>query len=480
MASATNTDTGDPEDFASQLELIDETNTSKDVEMEVESTPSDTLTDIPENNINSFPIRQSGKVAQPPNTIQKYGITPGPDYDKIDYYAEIPEENDLSNELLPFKKRNRSQLEYPDSENQKVEEMLTGDKEIPEHPDKQRKINYVDGGSEDPDVIFWLHQSGKNQQNYLNDNDSMKDFHGFERENREIDYQKTTKKSLHLVNENSDCTSYYEQNWPKPGQHLHLKPQAQSIKIGSHNERKSDLPSYISSPVRDPVENANEPPQLQNNEYQNRRMDPNHFTIIIEPVGNVDTKKKFLGSELKVSRALQQTIFGKIGIMKINKNVTKNLLIVKTKITSETNLQNMLSVTSIADMDVTCRRPLSDVLKLGVIGPFDKYTKEEEILEEIKENGYNNSKIVRITKGKTPTSFFKVEFQDCGREIPEYLIIGYQRYKVNPYVAEPWQCFNCQGFGHNASSCKSKIRCVVCAGPHRHKECKIKEKAKVK
>ena len=52
------------------------------------------------------------------------------------------------------------------------------------------------------------------------------------------------------------------------------------------------------------------------------------------------------------------------------------------------------------------------------------------------------------------------------QEIPEFVYIYQQRYRVRPYFEKPWQCFNCQGFGHNASDCRSKSRCVVCSGHH--------------
>ena len=38
-------------------------------------------------------------------------------------------------------------------------------------------------------------------------------------------------------------------------------------------------------------------------------------------------------------------------------------------------------------------------------------------------------------------------------------------------VNGPWQCYNCQNFGHNASQCKYKSRCVVCGGSHSLNNC---------
>ena len=49
------------------------------------------------------------------------------------------------------------------------------------------------------------------------------------------------------------------------------------------------------------------------------------------------------------------------------------------------------------------------------------------------------------------------------------------------HVAPPWQCYNCQGFGHNASECKVRLpKCVVCAKAHSSTDCPEKAKTQDK
>ena len=58
-----------------------------------------------------------------------------------------------------------------------------------------------------------------------------------------------------------------------------------------------------------------------------------------------------------------------------------------------------------------------------------------------------------------------------GSDLPDYAYIYHQCYKVKLYVAGPWQCYNCQDRGHNAAGCRGKTKCVICAGPHRLRDC---------
>ena len=77
----------------------------------------------------------------------------------------------------------------------------------------------------------------------------------------------------------------------------------------------------------------------------------------------------------------------------------------------------------------------------------------------------------RLKKGstKTPTLSILIEFSSSS--LPEYINIGYQRYSIRTYVPNPWQCFNCQRFGHNASDCKSKPKCLFCSDNHKSQSC---------
>ena len=120
---------------------------------------------------------------------------------------------------------------------------------------------------------------------------------------------------------------------------------------------------------------------------------------------------------------------------------------------------------------MSCRLPHSLAVTYGVIGPFGEDVTDEELMLELREAGYSDVFATRIIKpkGKIKTSMFKVAL--AVPQLPEYIYLLYRRYKVSLYIDKPWQCYNCQQFGHNAYSCRSKLKCVVCAGHHSVKDC---------
>lgn len=53
------------------------------------------------------------------------------------------------------------------------------------------------------------------------------------------------------------------------------------------------------------------------------------------------------------------------------------------------------------------------------------------------------------------------------------LKIGFDEYKLHlPLYSSTKVCMNCAELGHTQFRCKNQIACTICAGPHRHKDCK--------
>ena len=63
---------------------------------------------------------------------------------------------------------------------------------------------------------------------------------------------------------------------------------------------------------------------------------------------------------------------------------------------------------------------------------------------------------------------------------PDRITIGYNTFKVKPYLPQPMRCTKCQGFYHKARDCTSKVRCVRCAGEHEFAKCTVNDQAKFK
>ena len=79
----------------------------------------------------------------------------------------------------------------------------------------------------------------------------------------------------------------------------------------------------------------------------------------------------------------------------------------------------------------------------------------------------------KTDQGWTDSTTLKITFSS--HELPQDIYIGRSYYKVRPYVAKPVQCYHCQRLGHTSSSCKGRMRCMVCGENHNRNECPNRE-----
>ena len=194
--------------------------------------------------------------------------------------------------------------------------------------------------------------------------------------------------------------------------------------------------------------------------------------ILVQPSSsNEEISKKFLNNDMNIAIGLKNSNFKHGGIESVSKNRSRNLLIVKIKNTNLATVTSILAITKLGEYDVICRLPDNKSKSIGVIGPIGVDTPLYDLQREIISENQNVEKIERIFKGKdrTPTMSIKVFFNQS--DLPTHLVVFYQRFRVSTFVGNPWQCYRCQGFGHNAAHCRYKPRCLICAGPHQLKDC---------
>ena len=107
--------------------------------------------------------------------------------------------------------------------------------------------------------------------------------------------------------------------------------------------------------------------------------------------------------------------------------------------------------------------------KRGIIFDVEEEITSEELQTAL---GIPVERIIKKKHGETiRTKQMILHFKN---EIPDYVYIGWRRFKVSTYIPEPVRCYNCQKFGHRANNCNSREVCPICSGKHNYNNCPMK------
>lgn len=118
----------------------------------------------------------------------------------------------------------------------------------------------------------------------------------------------------------------------------------------------------------------------------------------------------------------------------------------------------------------------------GVVSPIPLDFTVEEIAQLIHDNRHINVNISGVTrlKNKSGERSKAVRIVFYSKRLPEFLQVGTQRFKVEPYRREVKRCTRCQRLDHEKKECRSKRppRCPKCledAHPNGAIECKLEK-----
>ena len=179
-------------------------------------------------------------------------------------------------------------------------------------------------------------------------------------------------------------------------------------------------------------------------------------------------------NDIKFAKYLDSSPFKALPNLTVTKNFTKRMYILRFTNTPSTSINELLQVTTLGDYSIKCRLPLSQQTCRGVIGPVSLEISMSELFDYVHSSHPTLSSVKRLNKGSSKTPSLSVLLVFTGAVLPPSVTLGFQRYQIRTYVPSPWQCFNCQRYGHNASDCRSKPRCLLCAGGHKTAECPLK------
>ena len=185
-------------------------------------------------------------------------------------------------------------------------------------------------------------------------------------------------------------------------------------------------------------------------------------------------KAKIFSNDIILQKAIYSSFLSiddSISIVNITKNLKKNLVVLHFKPISPENLLKILSVVKLGEFRVKCRLPAEEQSIRGVIGPIGIDTPDTDIKRELLNQYDNLIDVQRICRGKEGIPTLSVKLTFSGATLPSEVDFCFQRFKVNLFIGRPWQCYNCQKFGHNANVCKSKSVCAICSGFHKTFDC---------
>lgn len=146
----------------------------------------------------------------------------------------------------------------------------------------------------------------------------------------------------------------------------------------------------------------------------------------------------------------------------VKKLRTGNLLI---EVDKPSHSKNLMSITTFFGLPCKCYPHRSLNSSRGVIRcPDLAGVSETEIVEGLKEQHVTFARRITIKKEnkQIPTNTIILTF---GTSIlPRTIKVGYLITKVDVYIPNPLQCYNCFKFGHNERNCKGDHACHLCGG----------------
>ena len=130
------------------------------------------------------------------------------------------------------------------------------------------------------------------------------------------------------------------------------------------------------------------------------------------------------------------------------------------------HIEKLLRLNKFHDLKVTVSLHGSLNSCKGVVRcPDLQGVSEQEILEEMREQGVINVRRIKIRRNGTlkDTNTFVFTFNTS--ILPKQLKVAFLRVSVDPYILNPLRCYACQVFGHHENKCHREEICANCGQP---------------
>lgn len=166
---------------------------------------------------------------------------------------------------------------------------------------------------------------------------------------------------------------------------------------------------------------------------------------------------------------LSNFIYGKVGKVKNLKKIREGLLI-ETCSAAQSRAISKLNVILDQEVEVVPHSRLNQ--SRGVVTCRDLLNcKEEEILEELKDQGVIEVKRIKTKKDGVLTDTASHILTFNTPKLPVEINVAFYLLKIRPYIPAPLRCFRCQLFGHAAIRCTKEQVCVCGKSLHTGQPC---------
>ena len=161
---------------------------------------------------------------------------------------------------------------------------------------------------------------------------------------------------------------------------------------------------------------------------------------------------------------IEKVLHGMVGVPRSIKKLPSGDLLVEYE--KKKQIDTLLRLEKFHDLKVKVSLHASLNTCKGVVRcPDLKGVSEQEILEEMREQGVINVSRIKIRRDDTlkDTNTFVFTFNTS--ILPKQLKVAFLRVSVDPYIPNPLRCYQCQVFGHHENKCKREEMCANCGQP---------------
>ncbi|XP_040070863.1 uncharacterized protein LOC120843533 [Ixodes scapularis] len=177
------------------------------------------------------------------------------------------------------------------------------------------------------------------------------------------------------------------------------------------------------------------------------------MTVIIKPKDPLSMIATI--NPMKITEKLEMT--APDGFILVRSNRSLNVLAIDTRNTEATKA--ILGLTSLGGIPVVAYEPLPLELAAGVIYQVPVDVNEAELQSAVRATAHVIS-MSRLGKSESVKVVFSTD------TLPEYVTVGYTRFKLQPYIEKPRQCWKCGSFGHVQTAGTNDVRCTRSGGAH--------------